>query len=50
MMTYREAIHPDTTVVRKEEIKCQLLDYCRLDTEAMVRVWRYFVGRADLKY
>lgn len=49
MTAYREAIHPDTTDARKAVIKRQLLDYCRLDTEAMVRVWRHFAGRADLK-
>lgn len=49
MMAYREAVHSDTTVARKEVIKRQLLDYCRLDTEAMVRVWRHFAGRIDLR-
>lgn len=49
MTVYREAVHPDTTNARKEVIKRQLRDYCRLDTEAMVRVWQHFAGRADLK-
>lgn len=49
MKAYREAIHPDTKDARKEEIKLQLLKYCRLDTEAMVRVWQHFAGHAALE-
>lgn len=49
MTAYREAIHPGTKDARKNEIKRQLLDYCRLDTEAMVRVWQHFSGRTNLK-
>lgn len=49
MTAYREAIHPNTTDARKEEIESQLLDYCRLDTEAMVRVWQHFAGCVVLK-
>ncbi len=45
MMAYREAVHPDTAGARKAQIERQLLDYCRLDTEAMVRVWELFSGR-----
>ena len=26
-----------------------LLEYCRLDTYAMVRLWQHFAGRYDLK-
>ena len=47
MMAFREALHPDTAGARKVEIEGQLLDYCRLDTEAMVRVWAYFSRRVD---
>lgn len=48
MLAYREAIAPATTADRKEAIRHGLLDYCRLDTLAMVRLWQHFTGRADL--
>lgn len=35
---YLEAIHPDTTPIRKIELEQQLLEYCRLDTKAMVKI------------
>ncbi len=44
ILAYREAIAPSTTKARKEEIHRQLLDYCRLDTLAMVRIWQHFTG------
>ena len=44
---YFEAIRPDTTSARKNEISQQLLAYCRLDTFAMVRLWQYFNGRNE---
>ncbi|MFO1517571.1 MAG: DUF2779 domain-containing protein [Lysobacterales bacterium] len=37
---YKEAIHPDTSEVRREELKTQLLAYCERDTLAMVRLAR----------
>jgi len=40
MLAYQEAIAPDTTSDRKEEIRRQLLDYCKLDTYSMVRIWQ----------
>ena len=49
MDAFLEAIHPDTLIERKEEIKKQLLAYCKLDTYAMVRLWQVFAGRTDLK-
>jgi hypothetical protein len=49
MVAYREAVHPDTGGTRKSQIERQLLDYCRLDTEAMVRVWEHFSGHASLQ-
>lgn len=49
MLAYREAIDPVTTKARKDEIRRQLLNYCRLDTLAMVRVWQHFAGPADSK-
>lgn len=45
MTAFREAVHPATAGARKGQIERQLLDYCRLDTEAMVRIWGYFAGR-----
>ena len=47
---YLEAIHPDTSKERENEIECQLLAYCRLDTFAMVRLWQFFGGRKDLAF
>ena len=48
MTAYREAVHPDTAGARKAQIERELLDYCRRDTEAMVRVWKHFTGRDNL--
>lgn len=48
MSVYLEAIHPETNASRKGEIERQLLAYCHRDTEAMVRLWQHFAGRADL--
>jgi hypothetical protein len=45
MAAFREAIHPNTDSVRRSEIEAQLLDYCQLDTLAMVRLWEFFSGR-----
>lgn len=47
MDAYREAIDPATSGARKQQIERQLLDYCRLDTLAMVRLWRHFVGTRE---
>ena len=44
MVAYCEAIQPGTTAERKAEIEGQLIDYCRLDTFAMVRLWKFFSG------
>jgi hypothetical protein len=46
---YHEAIHPLTLPERKAEIERQLLRYCGLDTYGMVRLWRKFAGREDLR-
>jgi hypothetical protein len=45
MAAFAEAIHPETSPVRKEEIHRQLLAYCHLDTLAMVGLWKLFSGR-----
>ncbi len=49
MTAYLEATASTTTPERKQEIRRQLLEYCKLDTYAMVRVWQSFAGREDLK-
>lgn len=42
MEAYKEAIHPQSTMNRKAEIQKQLLEYCCLDTLAMVKIWQFF--------
>jgi CRISPR/Cas system-associated exonuclease Cas4 (RecB family) len=49
MNAYAEAVVETTTNERRQEIRQQLLDYCKLDTYAMVRLWQHFSGRNDLK-
>ena len=39
---YLEAINPRTSDERKEEIRGELLKYCKHDTEAMVRLVHFF--------
>ncbi len=46
---YLEAIHKDTSPERREQIRKQLTEYCRLDTYAMVRLWQVFASRKDLE-
>lgn len=41
---YREAIAAETTPERRAEIERQLLEYCHLDTLALVRLWEVFRG------
>jgi len=45
MTAFEEALAPQTTPARKAEIERQLLDYCKLDTYAMVRLWSAFTGQ-----
>jgi hypothetical protein len=45
MEAYLEAIEPGTTAARKAQLERELLIYCALDTEAMVRLWESFSGR-----
>lgn len=47
MNAYLEAIHPETTIARKEEIRRQLLEYCGLDTFGLVRIWQRFAGKLE---
>lgn len=49
MEAFLEAIDPTTTPSRKDQIEKQLLQYCGLDTYAMVRLWKFFSGRHDLE-
>lgn len=44
MEVYLEAVHPQTSQARKDQIREQLLAYCGLDTLGMVRLWKYFTG------
>lgn len=46
---YLEAISPATLRARKQRIRRDLLEYCRLDTYAMVRLWQVFSGNTQLK-
>ena len=39
---YLEAINPETSAERKEELRHQLLKYCEYDTLAMVRLVEFF--------
>jgi hypothetical protein len=41
---YLEAIDADTAPERRAELRRDLLDYCRHDTEAMVRLVHFFAG------
>jgi predicted RecB family nuclease len=41
---FKEAIALETTPERKREVEQQLLEYCKLDTLAMVRMWQIFSG------
>lgn len=45
MQAYLEALSPATDQARKAQIQRQLLDYCALDTLAMVRLWSAFTGQ-----
>lgn len=40
-VAYRRAIAPETTKADRETIRRELLDYCKLDTNAMVRLARW---------
>lgn len=42
----QEAMDPRTTDERREEIRRQLLAYCKLDTFAMVELWRFFADKS----
>ena len=44
MDAFLEALAPETGADRKAQIERELLDYCQLDTYAMVRLWELFSG------
>jgi hypothetical protein len=46
MEAFLEALSPPASATRKAEIERQLLDYCALDTYAMVRLWSACTGKA----
>lgn len=48
MEAFLEALAPETSDLRKMEIEQQLLEYCALDTFAMVKLWAYFSGNLGL--
>ncbi|MBK7014406.1 MAG: hypothetical protein IPH39_02250 [Sulfuritalea sp.] len=48
MDAFREAVSPDTAKARKNQIEQDLIEYCKLDTYAMVKLWQFFAGRNDL--
>jgi hypothetical protein len=39
---YVEAVQPDTAPEDKARIEAELLEYCRVDTEAMAEIVKYF--------
>ncbi len=45
MEAFVEAIAPQTTPQRKDQIASQLRDYCTLDTLATVKLWQLLSGR-----
>ena len=44
MEAYVEAISDGTTLDRREQIRRELLDYCRLDTRGLMQLWSVFSG------
>ncbi len=44
MTAFLEAVHADTSPLRKAEIERQLHAYCEMDTFALVRLWTAFSG------
>jgi hypothetical protein len=47
MDAFSEAVQPATSESRRQEIRNQLLAYCRLDTLGIVRLWQFFTGRRE---
>lgn len=49
MQAYLEAIGPATTAERKAQKEAELREYCALDTEAMIDIWRVFSGQKEAR-
>ncbi len=49
MEAFLEAISPETSTERRAEIEKQLVEYCKLDTYAMVLMWKVFSGKHQLR-
>ena len=47
MVAYHEATNAETPDARREQIRKELLEYCKLDTRAMVMLTRALSGRFD---
>lgn len=45
MQAYAEATAAGTSDARRDQLRRQLLEYCKLDTLAMVRIWQVFADR-----
>ena len=46
---FLEAIRPQTSADRREQIRRELLEYCWLDTYALVRVWAHLAGHGPIR-
>ena len=46
MNAYREILDRNTSALRRADLRQQLIDYCELDTLAMVKIWEFFRGEA----
>ena len=44
MQVYVEAVNPSTPASRKTQIERELVEYCKLDTLALVRLWQFFTN------
>lgn len=48
MQVYVEAVNPSTSASRKTQIERELVEYCKLDTLALVRLWQFFTNDGKL--
>lgn len=48
MLAWREMVHGAITAEEKEQIKQNLLTYCKLDTWAMVEIWRKLMNNLSI--
>lgn len=46
---FLEAIRPETTPERRDDIREELLKYCWLDTYALARVWGFLAGHGEMR-